>query len=198
MCSCAILFVKNPVPGQVKTRLQPRVCAAAAAELCRAFALDSAETLAATRVDRRVVAYAPAAAREDVIGLLAEQGPFDFVPQPEGNLGERMERLMRESLEGGAGRTIILGSDCPSLPPAMVEQALELLRTRALVLGPSTDGGYYLIGQSRPLGEVFRGVSWSTGAVLDQTLASLAPGLELGRGRRSLKVLRGLDLPVSS
>lgn len=228
MSSCAILFVKHPVPGQVKTRLQPRLGAAAAARLYRAFVLDSAETLAAVRADRRVVAFAPASAREETARLLSGAGTFEYVPQPEGGLGMRLEEMMWAGFACGADRVVIIGSDSPSLPAEAVEDALELLRTKALVLGPSIDGGYYLVGQSRPCGGIFRGIAWSTGAVLGQTLAALPPGAELGllpphydvdtpaaaaflrvhlealhragehRGHHSLEVLRGLDLPLPS
>jgi len=212
----------------VKTRLQSHVTAAEAAELYRAFLLDCAEALAAARVDRKIVAFAPATAGDRVRQLLAGVGQFEYVAQPEGDLGERMARLVRRSFEEGAARLVIVGADCPSLPPRIIETGLELLRRADVVLGPSTDGGYYLIGLSQPQEGLFQEIAWSTGSVLEDTVAALRPETELallppwydvdtppeasflrahlealeragqGCAGRSLAALRRLDLPPPS
>ena len=92
-----------------------------------------------------------------------------------------MDRLLHWSMGRGARRTVIIGSDSPSLPPAYIDQALELLKEHEVVLGPSTDGGYYLVGQSSPNGAIFVDIDWSTGRVLEQTLDKV--------GTRSLGLL---------
>ncbi len=226
MSTCALLFVKNPQPGQVKTRLHPSCSPAAAAALYRAFILDSAAILAGSSAVAKVVAYAPATAAEAMRDLLGESA-FELVPQPEVDLGQRMDRLVRWSRARGARRTVIIGSDSPSLPSSHIDQALEMLEEHEVVLGPSTDGGYYLVGQSRANSALFEGVDWSTGRVLEQTLDRLGEeGLGLlppwydvdtpseaaflkvhlealhragsRQGEHSLQLLRKLDLPPPS
>ena len=226
MESCAVLFVKNPEAGKVKTRLQTACTPREAARLYRAFVLDSAAALAASGAELKVVAYAPAGAGADIAALLGD-GPWELVPQPETDLGGRMDGLMRWSFGRGSRRTVIIGSDSPSLPAARIDEALEALKGRDLVLGPSTDGGYYLVGQSRADSAPFEGVEWSSGRVLEQTLEKCAH-LDMGllppwydvdtpseaaflrvhlralrrageaSGEHSLPVLEGIELPPPS
>lgn len=226
MESCAVLFVKNPQAGKVKTRLQTACTPQEAAEIYRAFVLDSAATLAACSAERKVVAYAPAAAGGDIAALLGD-GPWELVPQPETDLGGRMDGMMRWSFARGSARTVIVGSDSPSLPASRLDEALEMLQERDLVLGPSTDGGYYLVGQNKADSAVFAGIEWSSGQVLEQTLQTcghsrlglLAPWYDVdtpaeaaflrvhlralrqaGRevGQHSLAALEGRELPPPS
>jgi rSAM/selenodomain-associated transferase 1 len=171
MSTNAILFVKEPRPGQVKTRLQTHLSAAEAAQLYRAFVLDSVETLARSAAQRKVIAFAPIGAEEVIRELVGAD--FDLIAQPEMDLGGRMDGLMRWSFEEGAERTVIIGSDTPSLPVAYIDEAIEMLQERDVVLGPSTDGGYYLVGQKEGNSAIFTGIEWSTGAVLQQTLERL-------------------------
>ncbi len=224
--TCAILFVKEPCPGKVKTRLHGCCSPQQAAALYRAFIQDSATILAASAAVLKVVAYAPVTAAAAIRRLL-NPDKFEFIPQPEADLGGRMDRLLHWSMGRGARRTVIIGSDSPSLPPAYIDQALELLKEHEVVLGPSTDGGYYLVGQSSPNGAIFVDIDWSTGRVLEQTLDKVGTrslGLlppwydvdtppEAGflrvhlealqragspRGRHTLPLLRKLDLPPPS
>ena len=224
MCTCVILFAKLPVAGEVKTRLQPRLSASQAAGLYRSFLLDCAETAAATTAARKVIAFSPAGAADALWEMLGSAAAaFDFVPQPDTDLGNRIEVLFEHSFERGAHRTVVVGSDSPSLGPELIDQAFDLLRNRELVLGPCSDGGYYLIGQRQLNRGLFRNIAWSSSRVFRQTL-NAAAGIDLallppwydvdtaadaaflrdhlealertGRywGRRSLKQLRALDL----
>jgi glycosyltransferase A (GT-A) superfamily protein (DUF2064 family) len=89
---------------------------------------------------------------------------------------------MREALERGYRKAAIIGSDCPTITPADVEAAFASLDGNDLVLGPCEDGGYYLIGATRPIGSLFEGVSWGSDRVLSETLekareAGLSSGL---------------------
>ena len=224
--TCAILFVKEPYPGQVKTRLHGCCSPQQAAALYRAFVLDSATILAASAATLKVVAYAPVTAAAAMRQLLSPE-KFEFIPQPETDLGRRMDRLLHWSMARGARRTVIIGSDSPSLPPTYIDQALDLLKEHEVVLGPSTDGGYYLVGQSSANSTIFVDIDWSTGRVLEQTLEKVGTqslGLlppwydvdtppEAGflkvhlealqragspQGRHSLPLLRKLDLPPPS
>ena len=172
MSTCVVLFVKKPAPGFVKTRLHDCCSPEEAADIYRAFVVDSARIVQQTKAELKIVAYDPPEAEGSVADLLGDVG-FTYVPQLGGDLGERMHRMIRRSREMGATRTVIIGSDSPSLPPGYVDDALELLRSNGVVLGPSTDGGYYLIGQSSPDIRPFRSIDWSTGSVFEQTLQRL-------------------------
>ena len=249
MATCAVLFVRGPSGAGVKTRLSSHLSAGERAALYAAFVVDSAGVLADSQAERKVIAYAPASAEAEVRSLVAEirspgaeirslgaeirslgdsaKGSLLYVPQPEGDLGHRLAHLMAWSREQGASRTVLMGSDSPSLPPSHIDMALDMLRERDLVIGPSTDGGYYLIGQSTANPAVFSGIDWSTGDVLEQTMAAAADSsvallpvwydvdtapeaaflrahLEAlhragePRAASSLEVLRGLQLPPPS
>ena len=149
MSTCAVLFAKKPAPGAVKTRLQSHLSASEAARLYEALLLDCAIALHETQAAAKVVAFAPAHAEDALHTLLAPIGTFEYVPQPEGNLGQRMESLMQWAFARGAERVVIIGSDSPSLPAAYIDEGIALLHEKEVVLGPSTDGGYYLVGQAK-------------------------------------------------
>ena len=173
MSTCAMLFAKKPAPGAVKTRLQSHLSASEAARLYEALLLDCAIALHETQAAAKVVAFAPAHAEDALHTLLAPIGTFEYVPQPEGNLGQRMESLMQWAFARGAERVVLIGSDSPSLPAAYIDEGIALLHEKEVVLGPSTDGGYYLVGRQKGESRIFQDVAWSTGMVLGQTLARL-------------------------
>lgn len=227
MSGCCILMVKKPQREQVKTRLTPHCSAEEAVELYRAFVLDSVAVLAESRAELKVIACTPADAEPELRQWLAGMGDFAWLPQPEGGLGQRLDQLMGWSFDRGARRTAIIGSDTPSLPSAYIDMALDIMEEREVVIGPSTDGGYYLIGQRAGQRRVFANIDWSTGRVLEQTLSRLG-GRSLGllppwydvdtapeagflkihlmalhragqpRGSHSLKLLREMKLPPPS
>ncbi len=96
-----------------------------------------------------------------------------FLPQGAGDLGERMAGAFEESFRTGSTATVIIGSDCPGLSPDVITAAFARLTETPVVLGPARDGGYYLIGLSRPMPELFRGIPWGTDRVLADSLAVL-------------------------
>ena len=172
------MFAKAPVAGTVKTRLADAVGASEAAALYEGFIGDTAETIVAAAPGRAVLAYAGDRAHPgfDVPRRLG----FEFVPQPAGDLGARLDGVFGE-LAATSETVTVVGSDSPTLQPARLLEARERLAGHEVVVGPSFDGGYYLLGvrsrwflqtsspeQIHPL---FRDVSWSTGDVLGQTLS---------------------------
>ena len=226
MSSCAILFAKAPQAGRVKTRLAAHCDGRDVLNLYRAFVQDCGDSLDACAADLKVVAYAPADGAAALRPLLGHYA-FEWVPQPAGSLGRRLETLVEWGRRRGCQRLVSLGSDSPSLPVAYIDQALDLLASHQVVLGPCTDGGYYLIGQQAAEGGLFANIAWSTGAVLDQTIERLgdrslgllpvwydvdtpaaAGFLKIhlnalaragsNQGRHSRRVLEGLDLPLPS
>ncbi len=174
-----ILFARYPAPGQAKTRLIPALGAEGAAALHRRLVL---RTLRTARKACRIV---PAdlevrfdGGTEQAMSHWLGDGAR-FRPQRTGDLGERMAGAFEESFRIGSKAAVVIGSDCPSLSPDIIAAAFARLTESPAVLGPAKDGGYYLIGLSRPMSELFRDITWGTERVLADTLAVL--------GRRGCK-----------
>lgn len=163
------MFVKHPQPGQVKTRLAAEIGADAAAGLYAAFVRDLAARFE-TVAERCVLGYAPATgAAQQYFRQFAPA--FDLWPQPDVDLGERMGRFFADHLQSPTDRAVLIGSDSPTLPRALVEQAFQALDTADCVLGPATDGGYYLVGLRGRAWPIFDDITWSAPTVLAQTIA---------------------------
>ncbi|WP_161602379.1 TIGR04282 family arsenosugar biosynthesis glycosyltransferase [Tautonia marina] len=179
------IFGKKPEPGKVKTRLAAEFGNDFAAEAHEAMLLDTLDTWGSNRFlapgGRRVFVFAP-----------DDAGPwFDsIVPaglamqaQAHGDLGARLQSFFEGEFADGASRVVVIGSDSPTLDPSIVVSAFLCLDQKDVVIGPSTDGGYYLIGCRVPVPSVFEGVEWGSSRVFGQTLDRLR-----GSGR-SLAVL---------
>ena len=176
MKACLIVFAKNPVPNQVKTRLIPTLSPEQAAALYTAFLTDWCETLAKlTNVDI-VIAYTPVEAQSDLQALIGDD--VIYIPQIGADLGERLTSATQWAAEQGYTKILFVGSDSPTLPISYISQAVKLLDSRDTVVGPSTDGGYYLIGfsaaaLSTTVPHVFEDIAWSTTEVFQQTVARI-------------------------
>jgi rSAM/selenodomain-associated transferase 1 len=164
------LFAKWPEAGAVKTRLAA-ADPAWGARVARAFLLDTAERLAAVDA-RRMLAFAPPEREADFAAVSA--GLFALVPQGDGDLGRRLAAFVDNQLAAGARAVVLVGTDSPTLPVAYVEQAFAELERADLVLGPASDGGYYLVGCGPTRPPIFDGIAWSTARVLADTVATLA------------------------
>ena len=168
-----ILFTRYPVPGRAKTRLIPALGAEEAAALHRRLVLRTLRTA------HRACQAAPAELEVRFDGGTEQAmshwlgDSARFLSQGAGDLGERMARAFEESFRTGSTATVIIGSDCPGLTPDVITAAFACLTDTPVVLGPAKDGGYYLIGLSRPMPEVFRGIPWGTDRVLADSLAVL-------------------------
>lgn len=162
------IFARAPEPGRSKTRLIPRLGAAGAAALNAAMIED---VLALTRAvgARRVLAAADRPDHPFLAEMAAREG-IPVVAQCEGDLGARMAAALAAGLNE-AERVCIIGSDSPTLLPAQIAAAFARLDTADVVLGPAEDGGYWLIGSRRPLGQVLADTVWSTPTVLATTRA---------------------------
>lgn len=167
------IFLKEPLAGKVKTRLaaegiSPQRCA----DLYRAFLEDTLDLVRSIAAGRKIAAVAPPASPEFLASL--SKAGFAVTEQRGENLGERMAHFFKEAFEAGAKKVVLIGSDSPTLPASYLEEALEALEQNEVVLGPSGDGGYYLIGLTRLWPELFREVAWSRPEVLSQTLQKIA------------------------
>jgi rSAM/selenodomain-associated transferase 1 len=169
------IFGKQPVPGQVKTRLAAGLGDDAAAAIHEAMLFDTVETWSSESIltagGRRVLVYAPADAGPWFDARVPEA--FALQPQVEGDLGIRMREFFAGEFEDGASRVVLIGSDSPTLDPTLVITAFLCLEGRDVVLGPSTDGGYYLVGARGSAPPIFAGIAWSGPSVLGQTIDRL-------------------------
>jgi len=168
-----VMMVKAPIAGTVKTRLVPPLTHDQAAGLYRAMLSDQLEHLRALTNADLYLAFTPIEAAP----LLEEIAPADFrcFPQHGNDLGERMSGVFDDLWSREYSAIILIGSDLPGLPLSFIQSAFQILATRGnrMVLGPSRDGGYYLIGMNQPTPEVFENMTWSHSQVLAQTLERL-------------------------
>jgi len=163
------IMAKAPQGGEVKTRLCPPLSLADAAELYRRFLLDKIEQVRALRAAGLAVAYTPTEAR----AFFEEIAPgFILVPQLGADLGSRLANTLDTLLKRGHQAALAIDSDTPTLPLRFLRQALDLVTTPEIdvVLGPTEDGGYYLIGFRTVHRELFEAMAWSTSQVLPETL----------------------------
>ena len=188
-----LVFVKNPKPGLVKSRLAVDVGDTAAALVYRLLAEDA---LRRTRPEpgdyERRVCFAPAKARAEV----AEWLPGETLEAQQGaELGARMSHAFAAAFERGARRVALTGSDVPGIDRPRVREALRALAGHDAVLGPARDGGYYLVALARPQPRLFEGMAWSRPDVLARTLeraAVLALRVRVQRGLRDVDTLADL------
>jgi uncharacterized protein len=163
------VMAKAPRVGAVKTRLCPPLRAPEAAELARCFLLDAVERVRSVAGARPIMAYAPIEAHAQ----FEEAAPgFTLIPQRGGDLGERQLHLVEEILGLGLQAALVIGTDSPTLPRECLDEAVSLVMAPDVdvVLGPTEDGGYYLIGLRAPWPALFADIPWSTPAVLGRTL----------------------------
>jgi rSAM/selenodomain-associated transferase 1 len=164
------VFAKWPGPGAVKTRLAVRN-PALGARVARAFLLDTLDRVADLDA-RRVLVFAPPETHDEFAAIAGSR--FRLQAQQAGDLGQRMAAFFSRELASGASQVAVIGTDSPTLPSEFVDQAFAALDTADVVLGPATDGGYYLLGCGRRLPPVFDGIDWGTSRVLEQTISRLA------------------------
>lgn len=168
-----IIFAKAPIPGQVKTRLCPPLTPDEAATLHGSFVLDMLErtktAVATLRLPMdRFLACAPAASHV-FFKIMEERQGVRLMDQVGEDLGARMANVFTAMFARGYKQVLIVGTDVPSLPLTHYQQALSLLANHNVVLGPAQDGGYYLIGLTGVVPELFVDIPWSTDHVLTLT-----------------------------
>ncbi len=170
-----IIMAKQPRAGGVKTRLCPPLTPAQAEALYTAFLRDTIALVAeAARLAgvTPALAYAPREAEAYFRTLVPDS--FVLLPQQGADLGERLNALPEQARAAGFAAAAMISSDSPTLPPRLVARTFaELARPGVdVMLGPCTDGGYYLIGMNAPQPALFTGIAWSTAQVTAQTLAA--------------------------
>ncbi len=168
MAHALTLFARAPVPGHTKTRLIPTLGAEGAARLYSAFLEDTLERFAS---DFSPQLSCAGELTHPVLARLAQIHELELRAQREGDLGVRMSHdraLMNKTHDTG----VIIGTDIPTLPRVFVEAAFKALAHADVVLGPTSDGGYYLVGTRGDWPELFRGVRFSGPHALADTVAA--------------------------
>ena len=181
LCALAVM-TKAPRAGYVKTRLVPPLTHDEAAQINVRFLQDTAAaiTKAAGANGRGIGVYTPAGAESLYAHVLPNE--FELLPQRGDRFGERLINAAADLFKIGFGSLCLIDSDSPTVPAATYRQAIDSLSLKGdrVVLGPSDDGGYYLIGMKQLHRTLFEGIDWSTEQVLEQTKArAVALGLEL-------------------
>jgi uncharacterized protein len=173
---CVLLYLKFPEHGNVKTRLANTLGHTHAVALYRCFIVDILAMLrnaAQNGESDACICYAPESAEQAFREWLGTA--YGYFPQHGHDLGERMGDSFRQAFEAGYTKAILIGSDLPDLPAEHITTAFAQLDTHDVVIGPTDDGGYYLIGFRKDsfCPGIFQGISWSTDTVYARTLKNI-------------------------
>ena len=181
---CALaMMTKAPQAGRVKTRLVPPLSPDEAAELNKCFLRDTAPAISNATSDKNACAiavYTPVGSEQAYADILPAD--FSLLPQRGEKFGERLCLAAEDLFKCGFESVCLIDSDSPTVPAENFAKAIDLLNTSAdrVVLGPSDDGGYYLIGLKKPHRQLFEAIDWSTERVFDQSMQrARAIGLEV-------------------
>ena len=181
LCALAVM-TKAPQAGRVKTRLVPPLTPEEAAELNKCFLRDTAGAISSacsrrpvsdegkTERASAIAVYTPVGAESAYTDILPAD--FSLLPQRGDKFGERLYFAVEDLFKCGFESVCLIDSDSPTVPAENFAEAVELLSTieDRVVLGPSDDGGYYLIGVKKPYRHLFEQIDWSTERVLKQTM----------------------------
>jgi uncharacterized protein len=190
-----IIFVRNPVLGKVKTRLARDIGDHKALNIYKQLLLKTLNAVKPFEC-KKFVFYSETIIRDD----LWELDGFVKKVQSGESLGEKMKNSFSEIFLAGFKKTIIIGSDCPDLETTDLNQALLMLDSHDVALGPAMDGGYYLLGMKKMYAGLFDNKPWGTDMVLPETLHDIeASGLSFFKGRilndiDTIEDLKGTDL----
>lgn len=166
--SALILFARNPELGKVKTRLAKTLGDEAALEVYKQLLLHTQQVTQSLEADK----YVFFAEAFDASNFNIWNG-YEIREQVPGDLGNRMLHAFQTLFQSNYNKLIIIGSDCPDLTTAIIQEAYAALDTADAVIGPSKDGGYYLLGMKQLLPSLFSNKSWSTEIVMAQTVEAL-------------------------
>jgi len=163
-----IIFIKNPVLGKVKTRLAATIGSEKALAVYQQL-LTRTEAITKNLPCEKVVYYSDFIAEDDSWSSLVYQKQL----QSGSDLGDRMFNAFKDGFAAGFNSICIIGSDCFELTSDIILRAFEKLQQNEVLIGPATDGGYYLLGLTELLPFLFQDKSWSTENVLEQTLQDI-------------------------
>lgn len=172
--SVVLVFAKPPEPGRVKTRLLGLLTPKKAAELHRACILDTITAVSNVPGCRKWLRLAASPNRAKEIGQgLSLTSRWHVGIQRGHDLGARLEEAFQSAFRSGFTRVMVVGTDTPWMGSDRILRAIQALRKADTVIGPTADGGYYLIGARRFIPSMFWSIPWGTSQVLDRTLAAI-------------------------
>lgn len=163
-----IIFLKYPQIGKVKTRLAKDIGDVKALNIYKLLVSSTLNKVQSTSFDISIY-YTPKDKDKEVRKFI-DFNDVNYYSQTGNNLGARMLNAFSESFTAGYKKTIIIGTDCPDINYNTISDTFNLLNNHDLVLGPATDGGYYLIGLCKISIELFNNIEWSSDKVLKKTL----------------------------
>jgi hypothetical protein len=167
-----IIMAKVPAAGEVKTRMQPFLTPTQSAELAFCLLQDTISKAESLK-NQLIIAYSPMERRDFFNGF--SQHNLTLVPQYGQDLGERMFHTFEFAFEQNLDSAVMIGTDSPTFPPELITQAFEHLENSAdIVLAPTEDGGFYLIGLKTLKKEIFENVQWSSPETFSQTKENIA------------------------
>lgn len=194
-----VIFAKAPQPGLAKTRLIPVLGTQGAADLARRMLAQTVRKALAAGLGPVELCVTPSAADPVWQTLAVPDAIPDVIPdavqwsdQGQGDLGQRMARATRRVLESGES-VLLIGTDCPELGAAHLQQAARALQRSDAALLPTFDGGYALLGLNRFHPSLFAGIAWSSAAVASETLDRFG---QLGWTVHSQPMLHDIDEPA--
>ncbi len=174
MKEALVVFAKAPLAGQVKTRLIGALTAEEVAQLYICFLRDTFATMEVVQEERENLSLVLCFTPPDEIEAF-ESADLDgclMMAQRGDNLGAKLRNCLADLFELGFSKIVIIGADTPTLPEEIIIEAFEQLTSQnQVVIGPATDGGYYLIGMSQLQPKLFEDVNWGSENVLTETLA---------------------------
>jgi len=184
--SALVIFAKAPIPGEVNTRLCPPLTPDEAATLHGSFVIDMLERtkLAVAKLQLPFHRYMACAPSSDLVffKIMEERQGVRLLDQVGEDLGQRLHHTSVDLFAKGYKQVLIVGTDVPTLPLSVYQEAFAMLGHSDVVLGPALDGGYYLIGLKQPAEKLFTGVPWSSDQVLAVTQQQAKTlGLSVGR-----------------
>lgn len=187
-----ILFTRVPRAGDTKTRLIPALGAEGAARLQRQMSEAALATLMAGAAATGATLEIRFRNGDEAAIRHWLPGATYYTTQGDGDLGQRLAHAIADACARGDQPVIVVGADCPALKPAHLVTALHALVDHDLVVGPATDGGYYLLGLTGPQPDLFTHMPWGTAHVLRETLARAQA---LGLTHLMLETLPDVDRP---
>ncbi|MCF6155466.1 MAG: glycosyltransferase [Candidatus Brocadia sp.] len=182
MNNALIVFLKYPEPGKVKTRLAKALGDEKACAIYKSLAEGVIKNIISknSRTFNIHILFTPADKVNEIKDWLrpllnSDQGvDTHHIPQEGKDLGERMLNAFQQILqEKHYKNAIIIGTDCPGTDASLIEDAFEVLKKKDIVIGPCRDGGYYLLGMSSLVLDLFKDIDWSTDRVFDQTMKKI-------------------------
>ena len=165
-----IVFTKDPEKGKAKTKLEAFLTLPQCHALYEAFLMDTMNIAMNVKCDKRILAYSSSG---DPKFIKEHFNQFDLVKQDGKDLGERKFNAFKHAFEEGASKVVLIGSDAPTLPEKLVEQAFNKLEDNNIVIGPTKDGGYYLLGLTSLIPGIFDNIDWSSSKVFEKTLENI-------------------------